>query len=90
MRIFTEDANRIILQQLLPEAILTTYEGTKSLIELLSEAIGWASVIVAGPTTDLAETSSLTFILAQLMLFVNIIFCVFYFLICYGGNNRRQ
>lgn len=49
VRIFTEDANRIILQQLLPEAILTTYEGTKSLIELLSEAIGWASVIVAGP-----------------------------------------
>lgn len=49
VRIFTEDKNRIILQQLLPEAVLTTYEGTKSLTELLSEAISWASVIVAGP-----------------------------------------
>lgn len=49
VRIFTEDKNRTILQQLLPEAILTTYEGTKFLSESLSEAVSWASAIVAGP-----------------------------------------
>lgn len=57
VRIFTEESNRIILQQLLPEAILTTYEGTKFLAELLPEAMHWASVIVAGPGLGTGKTA---------------------------------
>lgn len=57
VRMFTEESNRIILQQLLPEAILTTYEGTKFLAELLPEVLHWPSVIVAGPGLGTGKTA---------------------------------
>lgn len=57
VRVFTEESNRIILQQLLPEAILTTFEGTKFLPELLPEALHWPSVIVAGPGLGTGKTA---------------------------------
>lgn len=44
VKIFTTESNRAILQQLLPEAILTT--DTEN---LLLQSLEWASVIVAGP-----------------------------------------
>ncbi len=49
VRIFTKEENRIILQTLLPEAILTTYKGLEDGIPALSEAMDWADVIVFGP-----------------------------------------
>ncbi len=49
VRIFTEEQNRVILQELLPEAILTTWEGTEVLEETLSEALFWGTVIAVGP-----------------------------------------
>lgn len=52
VRIFTPQCNRIILQQLLPEAMLTTYEEDDdpgTLRCLLQKAEEWADVIVAGP-----------------------------------------
>ena len=45
------------MQQLLPEAILTTFEGTKFLPELLPEALHWPSVIVAGPGLGTGKTA---------------------------------
>jgi len=49
VRIFTKEENRVILQTLLPEAILTTYTGLEDGVPALSEALDWADVIVFGP-----------------------------------------
>lgn len=52
VRIFTPEGNRAILQSLLPEAILTTYEESVENaqdFEALLEAIQWADVIGVGP-----------------------------------------
>lgn len=57
VRIFTEEKNRVVLQGLLPEAILTTYDGAEALPGLLEEALPWASVVVAGPGLGQGETA---------------------------------
>lgn len=52
VRIFTEESNRVILQQLVPEALLTTYrqgEEKESIQKKLKEAMAWASVEAVGP-----------------------------------------
>lgn len=49
VRIFTEECNRVILQTMLPEAILTTYESGNFQKEQLKEALTWATVVVFGP-----------------------------------------
>jgi NAD(P)H-hydrate epimerase len=51
VRIFTPEANRVILQTLLPEAILTTFvpgleEDRRT---LLGEALSWADAVACGP-----------------------------------------
>lgn len=68
VKIFTREENRIIIQQALPEAMLTTYEalpeggGTeayadaeKALTDSLIRDIGWADIVVAGPATGLGR-----------------------------------
>lgn len=57
VKIFTEEQNRIILQELLPEAILTAWEGNKFLEESLAEALSWGNVIVAGPGLGTGKTA---------------------------------
>lgn len=59
VRILTEEANRVILQQLLPEAVLSAYEDGESLKGRLEEDIRWASVIVAGPGIGLEEQAKM-------------------------------
>ena len=49
IRLYSCEENRIILQSLLPEAILTTYQGEEDAISGLRDAIPWASVIGFGP-----------------------------------------
>lgn len=50
VRVFTHQANRTIVQSLVPEAILTTYEeSSESELKKILECIDWASVIVIGP-----------------------------------------
>lgn len=49
VRIFTESCNRIMLQTMLPEAVMTTYETGEFKKEQLEEAMDWADVIVFGP-----------------------------------------
>ena len=46
VKVVTPEENRIILQQLLPEAILETYGDA---LDNLEKVLSWASVIVAGP-----------------------------------------
>ena len=49
VRIFSCEENRVILQEKLPEAILTTYDSEEKAWELLPESLSWASVIGIGP-----------------------------------------
>ena len=56
VRIFTKEENRVILQTLLPEAILTTYTGIGDGVPALSEAMDWADVILFGPGIGRGET----------------------------------
>ena len=52
VKILTEESNRIPLQQLFPEAMLTTYRSgaqQEEILKLLKEASCWATVIADGP-----------------------------------------
>ncbi len=49
VRIFTREENRVILQTLLPEAILTTFSSESGAEEKLNEALAWADTVAIGP-----------------------------------------
>ena len=49
VRIMTPEENRIIIQTMLPEAVLTTYPAKKADEVLVKEVIDWADVILIGP-----------------------------------------
>lgn len=52
VRIFTEESNRVILQQLFPEAMLTTYgqgDSREEILRRLLVAEDWADVTAVGP-----------------------------------------
>ncbi len=55
VRIYTEEANREIIQQLLPEAVLEVYEPGEDFLNELKESADWADVIVAGPGIGTGE-----------------------------------
>ena len=48
VRIFTAEENRVILQNLVPEAVMTTYQHEPEALDKLEEALGWATVIGFG------------------------------------------
>lgn len=50
VQVLTEESNRVILQQLLPEAILAAYEGSD-----LPRLLKWASAITIGPGLGTGE-----------------------------------
>lgn len=58
VKIITAEENRIILQQLLPEAILETYHEPE-IARRLASSLEWASVIVAGPGIGTGEAAFL-------------------------------
>ncbi|MBS6397581.1 MAG: NAD(P)H-hydrate dehydratase [Clostridiales bacterium] len=49
VRVLTPKENRVILQTLIPEAVLTTFDSEKPDRELLTEALQWADVTAVGP-----------------------------------------
>lgn len=55
VQIYTHEENRVILQQLLPEAILTTYETFNE--EKLRELIAWADLIGIGCGLGKSDTA---------------------------------
>ncbi len=57
VRIFTAESNRVSLQQLLPEAVLVTYEEENEIRWLLKESLDWADAAVVGPGIGLGERS---------------------------------
>lgn len=58
VQIYTEESNREILQQLLPEAIITTYDETDRIaFYQLPELLEWASVVCMGCGMGTGATS---------------------------------
>lgn len=60
VKVFTTEENRVILQQLVPEAILETYdpaEGGPKAAEKLKAQLDWADVAVAGPGIGTKEAA---------------------------------
>ena len=55
VKVLTEEENRVVIQERLPEAVLASYEGTwadrceEEFREYLREQLEWADVIVLGP-----------------------------------------
>lgn len=57
VKVFTHEKNRTMLTTKLPEAILVTYDGKKSLKESLIAAVQWADVLVIGPGLGTSDTA---------------------------------
>lgn len=49
VRVLTREENRLILQSLVPEAVLTTYGEADTDLRVVRDCIDWADVIVIGP-----------------------------------------
>ncbi len=59
VRIYTEETNRTILQQLLPEAVMTTYDaGEADCFKELPGLLKWAGVVCLGCGLGTGETSA--------------------------------
>ena len=57
VRLFTREENRQILQTLIPEAVMTTFETEEEGCETLKEAVSWADVLVFGPGMGCGQTT---------------------------------
>ena len=63
VKIFTPESNRVIVQETLPEALLTTYNGGAAaddgavLHDLLKKDLHWADVVLVGPGLSQSETA---------------------------------
>ncbi|MFW5647854.1 MAG: NAD(P)H-hydrate dehydratase [Candidatus Alkaliphilus sp. MAG34] len=57
VKLYIPNENRTILQTMIPEAILSTYDSNNIDIENLKEEISWANVIVMGPGMGKNETT---------------------------------
>ncbi len=57
VKVYTSNENRSILQTMLPEAILNTYDKDNIDIEELKKVISWASVIIMGPGMGIEENT---------------------------------
>ena len=61
VKIFTEQANRLLVQSMLPEALLDTFgeeETPAQVLEKLRTSIEWADVAAAGPAMGTDETAA--------------------------------
>lgn len=60
VQIFTCEDNREILQELVPEAIMTTYDtsdDSNKIIKLLQKSLTWCNTVVVGPGLGVSELS---------------------------------
>lgn len=55
--ILTEEDNRTILQQMLPEAMLLCYADTEEALEKLETGLAWADAVVCGPAIGTDDTA---------------------------------
>jgi len=59
VKLLTTEANRVIIQETLPEVMLETFEGSDEAVEKLKAALKWADVIACGPGLGTAETAEI-------------------------------
>ncbi|SER51149.1 bifunctional ADP-dependent NAD(P)H-hydrate dehydratase/NAD(P)H-hydrate epimerase [Lachnobacterium bovis] len=57
VRIFTNEINRLIIQSVLPEAVLVTYDDETDINDTLKANLDWADSVVVGPGLGVGETS---------------------------------
>lgn len=55
VRVLTPECNRVIIQTLLPEALLTAYDPVEPSSETAAQAAAWASVTAVGPGIGTSE-----------------------------------
>ena len=55
VKIVTEEANRQIIQSLVPEAVLDVYDEDTDMEAFVREQLSWADAVVAGPGIGLSE-----------------------------------
>lgn len=67
VKILTEESNRAILQSMLPEAILSTYQTDNLDEQMIQQELDWATVIVLGPGIGIGKTAEklVSFVLAN-------------------------
>ena len=61
VKIFTHEANRLIIQQALPEALLDTFDDTDmpgQISQKLTASLQWADIVAAGPAMGTDDTAS--------------------------------
>lgn len=58
VRILTPEENRVIVQSVVPEAVVTTYQEAEPDMEEVVKAIAWADAIVLGPGIGTTETAA--------------------------------
>lgn len=49
VKIVTEESNREIIQSLVPEAVLSTYDSDTDMAAFVKEQLAWADAVIAGP-----------------------------------------
>ncbi len=57
VKVYTHEANRSVIQTILPEAIVDTYDEYTNAIKCVENALEWANVIVIGPGMGTNPTS---------------------------------
>ncbi len=67
VQVLTPEENRLIVQSVVPEAVLVTYSAQNPLEEVFAEAVSGADAIVCGPGTGKGEAAAklLSCVLAQ-------------------------
>lgn len=61
VKIITPESNRTILQSLLPEALLCTYEPELTGVDWLKQELDWATSVVLGPGIGISEDAKKIF-----------------------------
>ncbi|MBR0086083.1 MAG: NAD(P)H-hydrate dehydratase, partial [Lachnospiraceae bacterium] len=58
VRILTEESNREVLQTLIPEAIVDTYDGEQPDLAFIAEKLKWADSVAIGPGIGTSDTAA--------------------------------
>lgn len=57
VKVLTPKCNKAVIQSLLPEALVSTYESGEVNYELLKKEIDWATAVVIGPGMGISDSS---------------------------------
>ncbi len=69
VRIVTSEYNRVIFQNELPEALLTTLEDENNEVPELQELLDWADVVTVGP--GMGTGATITYVFEQVLIYMS-------------------